>query len=577
MRRSPLQALAASPTMVGAVTTLIVIVAVFLAYNANQGLPFVPTYRVNVDIPNAARLVNNNEVRIGGSRVGVIEAIAPVKRDETSAQASDSDSGAELDTVTSDDPAGDVVARLTLKLDEHVAPLPQDSIFRVRYRSSFGLKYLEITRGQGPDAPEGFTFDGTNDVDTSSDDDDQVLSLDEASDNPAAADGTFIDQTEFDDINNTFDERTRNAGRNNLVGYGNAFTGRGASLNQAIESLNPLLTNLKPVADMLAEPSTRLRRFFPELGDAARIVAPVAVEQAELFTNMAITFGAISDDVEALQETISEGPPTLQTGIRTLPAQQVFLAEFADLSERLGPGVRQLRLALPDLNDAVEIGTPVLNRTPRMNRDLRTVFAQLENLVEQPTTMISLQRLQRTFNKADSLAAWVTPAQTVCNYWNYFWTLLPEHLTEEDSTGFTQRVSLIATPPGPLTVSTGPVPLTVPGEVQTGLSIGGYSGAQANGRQATLPNPADAGEFDPHEWPIFHANPTAPSGQNGSDCQPGQSGYLLGELRAPGQPRDNPAIAVPDIPGDRGPTTVFFEQDGTRTLKDTRVPARQPE
>ena len=33
---------AASPTLVGAITTLIVILAVFLAYNANNGLPFVP-------------------------------------------------------------------------------------------------------------------------------------------------------------------------------------------------------------------------------------------------------------------------------------------------------------------------------------------------------------------------------------------------------------------------------------------------------------------------------------------------------------------------------------------------------
>ena len=41
--------IAASPTMVGAVTTLIVIVAVFLAYNANNGLPFVPVYRVSVE------------------------------------------------------------------------------------------------------------------------------------------------------------------------------------------------------------------------------------------------------------------------------------------------------------------------------------------------------------------------------------------------------------------------------------------------------------------------------------------------------------------------------------------------
>ena len=502
MRRSPLQALASSPTMVGAITTLIVIVAVFLGYNANNGLPFVPTYRVNVDIPNAARLVRNNEVRIGGNRVGVVESITAVKRDETTAQSSatdagqtDSDTGTVLDGDTSVDKPGDVVARLTLKLDENVGPLPQDSIFRVRYKSSFGLKYLEITRGDGPGAPAGFTFDGTNDVDSANDSDNQVLSLDEAADNPAADDGTFIDQTEFDDIGNTFDQRTRNAGRQNLYGYGNALAGRGGSLNLAIESLRPLLTNLKPVAEMLTEKDTRFERLFPELGDSARIVAPVAAEQAELFTNMAVSFGAISADVEALKETIAEGPPTLQTGIRVLPGQQTFLAEFADLSERLSPGVRQLKLALPDLNQAVEIGTPVLKRTPTMNRDLRKALIQLEQLVDQPTTLTTLQRLKTTFTKADSLAEWVVPSQTVCNYWNYWMTLLPEHLTEQDSSGYTQRVSLISTPPGPLTVSAGGFPLTIPGEVETGLSIGGYSGLQANGkrlqRRVRAPRSAD--------------------------------------------------------------------------------------
>ncbi len=54
MTRRGAGALAASPTMVGAVTTLIVILAVFLAYNANNGLPFVPTYRLSVEVPNAA-------------------------------------------------------------------------------------------------------------------------------------------------------------------------------------------------------------------------------------------------------------------------------------------------------------------------------------------------------------------------------------------------------------------------------------------------------------------------------------------------------------------------------------------
>ena len=57
----------------GAVTLLVAIVAVFLSYNANSGLPFVPTYDLKAELPNAANLVAGNEVRIGGARVGVID------------------------------------------------------------------------------------------------------------------------------------------------------------------------------------------------------------------------------------------------------------------------------------------------------------------------------------------------------------------------------------------------------------------------------------------------------------------------------------------------------------------------
>ena len=72
-----LAGLAASPTMVGALTVMVVILAVFLAYNANNGLPFVPTYRISVEVPNADLLVPGNEVRVGGVRVGSVETIEP--------------------------------------------------------------------------------------------------------------------------------------------------------------------------------------------------------------------------------------------------------------------------------------------------------------------------------------------------------------------------------------------------------------------------------------------------------------------------------------------------------------------
>ena len=496
MRSGRVQSLAASPTMVGAITTLIVIVAVFLAYNASNGLPFVPVYRVSVELPNASRLAPNNEVRIGGARVGVVEQITP---------------------TTDED--GKAIAKLDLKLDKTVDPLPEDTQVRVRYKSSFGLKYLELTRGTGEPLEEGSTIDVSHSA----------------------------TQTEFDDIANTFDAPTRQASRENLLGYGTAFAGRGASLNEAIANLRPLFENLEPVAKTLTAPETRLERFFPALGRTAAIVAPVSEENAALFGNMAATFGALAADPEALKATISSGVPTLEEGTTALAAQRPFLDSFAVLTARLRPGVRALRSALPTLNDALEIGAPVLARTPPINAELGQVFTELDDLVEQPQTKTTLLRLRDTFGEADPLANYVVPYQTVCNYWNYWFTWLPEHLTERAGQTYTQRVSIIGVPRGPL----GPLP----GEVEAPLA--GYSGLQSNGRAGTAsPNP---GEFEPHELPILHGNPYAPAvdSQGRADCQAGQNGYVLSgapQYRVPGLARDNPAFGISNIPGNRGPT-----------------------
>ena len=119
MRRRGTASIAANPVLIGAATTLVVIVAVFLAYNANNGLPFVPTYPLKVDVPSAANLVVGNEVRIGGTRVGIVDAITPVAL-----------------------PGGRYEAELDLKLQTSVKPLPVDSTVLVRPRSALGTRTL---------------------------------------------------------------------------------------------------------------------------------------------------------------------------------------------------------------------------------------------------------------------------------------------------------------------------------------------------------------------------------------------------------------------------------------------------
>ena len=62
----------ANPVLIGAVTVLVLLVAVFLAYNANEGLPFVPTRELKVDIANGSELVAGNDVREGGYLIGLV-------------------------------------------------------------------------------------------------------------------------------------------------------------------------------------------------------------------------------------------------------------------------------------------------------------------------------------------------------------------------------------------------------------------------------------------------------------------------------------------------------------------------
>ena len=118
--------LAGSPLLIGAITTLIVVVAVYLSYNANNGLPFVPTYNINVELPQTSGLEESNVVRVGGSRVGIVkQAVGPP--------------GSRA--------PGEVTAIAELKLEKGVEPLPVDTTASVQSLSSIGLKYLQLEKG----------------------------------------------------------------------------------------------------------------------------------------------------------------------------------------------------------------------------------------------------------------------------------------------------------------------------------------------------------------------------------------------------------------------------------------------
>jgi ABC-type transporter Mla subunit MlaD len=441
--------IAGNPVLIGAATILVVLVAVFLAYNANQGLPFVPTYSLKAEVPSAANLVRGNEVRIGGSLVGTVDGIE-AKRLRN----------------------GSSIAVLSLKLEKAAAPLAKDSTLLIRTKSALGLKYVEITRGHSKQ--------GYSDGDT--------IPITAATPRPV----------EFDEFVNMFDDKTREAARKNLTGFGDAFAGRGVALNQAIVAFRPLLRDIIPVAQNLSDPNTHLRRFIVSLAATAAEVAPVAGQQAELFVNLDRTFGALREVARPfIQDSITGGVPALDEAIRSLPVQRPFLANSEGLFRELRPGAKALRTAAPVLADALEAGTRNLPRTVALNRRLESLLRELQSFSEDPQVTLGLEGATDIVKTLNPTLQFLAPAQLQCNYLTLWFRNVSSLLSEGDKNGTWQRFIIIATPQGP-------------------NSEGGPSSAPANGPTV-----------DNH----LHSNPypnTAAPGQP-KECEAGNERYARGK------------------------------------------------
>ncbi len=475
MTRRRVGVIAASPVLVGAITTLIVILAVFLAYNANNGLPFVPSYRISVQVPNANTLVKNNDVRIGGVRVGFVESIEPVQDPRT----------------------GAVHAKVDLKLDKSVQPLPRDSTVIVRSRSALGLKYLEIDKGTSKQGyPEG-----------------AILSLKAAHPKPV----------EIDQVLNTFDEPTRRGIRGNLVGFGDALAGRGPALNAALGELRPLLQRLEPVVRTIAAPSTGLERFIRALSATAAEVAPVAETQAQMFVSLDSTFGAFAAVARPfIQRTITETPPTLDTLTRTAPRIRRFLGHSATLFADLRPGVRALSENSPVIAAGLETGANVLPGAPRLNAQLAPTARSLEAFAQDPGVKGGVKRSTQFFDLLTPTLQFVTPAQSVCNYGTLLARNASSLLSIGDGIGTAQRFL-----------------------VMEGGETDAFNGINApNSENGPSSAPANSATFEGNNY--LHANPypnTAAPGQHPRECEAGNEPYIKNR------------VMVGNVPGNQGTKT----------------------
>jgi ABC-type transporter Mla subunit MlaD len=399
--RSGIQGVASNPVLVGAVTVLVVLVAVFLAYNANNGLPFVSTYDLKARVPDAQALVKGNEVRIGGARVGVVKSVTPVEL-----------------------PNGHFVAQLSLSLDKSAEPLPKNSTMIIRPKSPLGLKYLQIVPG---DSSESFAAGET-------------IPLSAAKPEPVDIDQFF----------NTFSEKTRLAIRRNEAGFGNALAGRGPQLNAAFGALRKLAESAEAPLRNLVSPATDFGGFWRALEAFNATIAPVAQTNADLFVVLDRTFAAFARVSRPyIQETISKGPATLDTAIEDLPVLRPFLRDSERFFTAFGPGAKALAETSPTLDAAEVAGIPVLRESPTFDAQLEPTAKALVAFQEAPGVFNGLDLLIDTNEKLNPAIEFIGPAQTTCNYLTLAFRNVRSTFGEGNGAANWARAIAFQTPEGP--------------------------------------------------------------------------------------------------------------------------------
>ena len=271
-RRRGNTSIAANPVLIGAATTLVVIVAVFLAYNANSGPAVHPDLRHQRRGPERRRPRQGQRRADGRNARRRGDEITPVAH-----------------------PTATITGVLDLKLEKLVEPLPTDSTVIVRPRSAVGLKYVQLTKGTGStELKNGGS-----------------LPLSQAKPIPV----------ELDQFFDMFDEETRRGAQGSLQAFGDAFAGRGVDINYAIQDLNPFARQGDAGVPQPGEPADRPARILRRARARGRRDRARRRGRRPSCSATSTSRSARSRDVAYpyIQDSISEGPETLDAATESLP------------------------------------------------------------------------------------------------------------------------------------------------------------------------------------------------------------------------------------------------------------------
>jgi phospholipid/cholesterol/gamma-HCH transport system substrate-binding protein len=274
---------------------------------------------------NAGQLVKDDDVQVGGRRVGSVRDI-------------------ELTT--------DNHAAIKIVVQEPYAPLREgtQAIIRLTSLSGIANRYVALTPGPGTakELPEGATLTSESTTDV----------------------------VDLDQLFNTLDKKTSGDLAGVIKGFATQYAGRGEEVGQSAKYFNPVLSSSRRLVQQVTQDEGALTRFLLNSSAAVTAIAEKRDDLADLVTNTNATASAIGSENASLARALGLLPTTLRRGNTTfvnlratLDDLDVLVAASKPATKNLAPFLRQLRPLLASARPVVRDLRLAVN-SPGPNNDL---------------------------------------------------------------------------------------------------------------------------------------------------------------------------------------------------------------
>jgi phospholipid/cholesterol/gamma-HCH transport system substrate-binding protein len=317
--------------------------------------------RYQVLFQNAGQLVKDDDVQVGGRRVGSIRDIQLT---------------------------GDNQARITIEVDGEFAPLHRGTRAVIRATSLSGIanRYISLTPGPNNAAKLGAGATIPADATTSPVDLDQLFA--------------------------TLDAPTRKGLQQLVQGLATQYQGREAQANAAARYFNPAIASTSRFVNELVRDQAALKALLRNGAKVSGALARRDTTLTDLVTNANQTSKAIGDeraafvrDLQLLPLTLRRANSTFVNLRATLGDLDKLVAESKPVAPKLAPFFRALRPLVQDArptirdlrvlirrngsdNDLIDL----LNKTPGLEQAAKPAFANTSASLQRSTPVLSFIR-----------------------------------------------------------------------------------------------------------------------------------------------------------------------------------------